>query len=153
VHPLTEIEEITGSRAKALRGGLHDSGNPDTSASCPTEISDLVAEYYAISECGRLFHWRSGIVRECTPDEGRYRIKVDRVCWKITATVLLDRIFPERTINLDAPIDWGSYDPDLPIPGVDDPLAPRNRPPGSRLLDRPPSKNENDRAWRWFYGD
>lgn len=160
---IEEIEDRTGSPAKSLHGALADSGNPEVAA-CPDEISETVARYYALTECGRLFHWRYGKLRElAVSGSGRYffRIVVDDFCWKVERRTLLNRLFTARSLTTE--VDWSEYDPNGPIPGLeDDPLRDKGlRKKDSVVLprclevgDRPAvSGDQLDAAHRLFYGE
>lgn len=155
---IAEIEELTGSRAKRLHGALADSGNPRV-AECPDSIAEIVATKYALTECGRLFHWRTGRLRECPAslhhDWGfRYTVRAGGVQWEVVRDVLLDRLFPDRPISAAPEIDWATYDPDLPIPGVDDPLEEKEKPGDSVIVDRALAPEPAvERAERLFWGD
>ena len=150
---IRRIERITKRPVRPLRGALADSGNPAV-ASCPDPISEAVAAFYALSECGRLFHWRiGGTLREQSAYCGRYSITVRGVTWQVARAVLLDRLFPDRPLDVDADsVDWSAYDPDGPIPGVDDPLAERSFPGDSVIQKRGATADEADRAHRLWYG-
>ena len=152
---IEEIEDRTGSPTKSLHGALADSGNPEVAA-CPDEISETVARYYALTECGRLFHWRHDRLKEQAVSRMNgylyFRIYVGGKEWTISRRVLLDRLFPDRSISGD--VDWSEYDPDAAIPGVDDPLEEKGKPDNSRILPRPISgAGELERAHRLFYGE
>ena len=161
---IEEIEDRTGSPAKTLHGALADSGNPEVAA-CPDEISETVARYYALTECGRLFHWRYGKLRELAAHSRRsqifFVIFIDDTRWEIERLTLLNRIFPGRSIG--AEVDWSEYDPNGPIYGLgDDPLRDKGlRKKDSVVLprcleidDRPVVDEDHlDRAHRLFYGE
>ena len=152
---IEEIEDRTGSPTKSLHGALADSGNPEVAA-CPDEISETVARYYALTECGRLFHWRHDRLKEQAVSRMNgylyFRLTVRGVCWTISRRVLLDRLFPDRSLSGD--VDWSEYDPDDPIPGVDDPLEEKTKPwDGTIQPRRLASQGSVDRAHRLFYGE
>lgn len=135
-HPLSEIEERTGSAASTLAGYLADHGNP-TLAACPDEIASTVASSYALTECGRLFHWRYGDVRELKDrGDGYFVISVAGVIWAIRCRTLLDRVFPDRKIE------------DL----ADDPLAPCANHDRPAVIDRC-SSVEYLRGQRLLFGE
>ena len=155
-HRIQEIEDRTGSPAKSLHGALADSGNPEVAA-CPDEISETVARYYALTECGRLFHWRHDRLKEQAVSRSKgglyFWVNVEGARWKINRKVLLDRLFPDRSLSGD--VDWSEYDPNAPIPGLEgDPLEEKGKPDNSRILARPISdEGELERAHRLFYGE
>lgn len=143
------IEEQTGSHAQSLSGALVDSGSPEASA-CPDSIAAIVAGYYAITDCGRLFHWRFGDLREIAIERsGQFPIRVNGIRWWPCSSTLLDRIFPDRAILPDGPIDWSAYKPDGPIPGIAaDPLRQKTKPNDAVILDRPARSDELKHARR-----
>ena len=163
---LAAISRETGSNCALLRGALADSGNVNVNA-CPDEISEIVASKYAITECGRLFHWRYGKLREVKPsrstrDRQRFPILINGFDWNIELGVLLDRVFPGRKIQRD--VAWGEYTEkyleaieqgdDAPIPGLeDDPLRDRKIPLGAPVKKTTATGEQIDRAWPLWYGD
>lgn len=160
---LAEISRRTGSNASTLHGALADSGNPYV-ASCPSEISKIVADKYALTECGRLFHWRRKKLTEHATNlqSGHevFHIYVHGVRWQVNQKTLQNRLFPDRKLRRDEPIDWDAYDPHGLIPGeglYDDPLREREKPGDTMVVDRcsfnGPSTNDLDRAHRLFYGE
>ena len=161
---IEEIEDRTGSPTKSLHGALADTGNPDVGA-CPDEISETVARYYALTECGRLFHWRRDRLKEMTiwgGSEGRYyfQIKVGGKRWKVERSTLRDRLFPGRRI--DSKIDWDQFEKDYfkalrdgvdaDIPGLGaDPLRDKGVPNDGKVKKRTADRDEYKRARRKWY--
>ena len=149
----------------SLYGALASSGSPDVAA-CPDEISTFVARYYALTEDGRLFHWRYGEIREIQASSGHarrdlFRITVRGTEWWVGRRELLDRLFPDRALDVEE-IDWSTYDPNKPIEGMeDDPLRDKGciKRDGAivpRCLgpdDGGPTEYDLDRADRLFYGE
>ena len=160
MHPLDQIEKTTGSPAKSLYGDLVDTGADPGDAGhgqtdCPDAISEIVADCYALTECGRLFHWRNREIRECkTRDDGRFKIAVCAIEWYPSRFALLDRLFPDRPLAVDGEIDWTDYDPDRPIPGAPvDPLREKEKPGGCGLVGVGGAPTEAvERARRLFWG-
>ena len=152
---IQEIEDRTGSEARSLRGHLADTGNPDVGA-CPNEISETVAEYYALTECGRLFHWRYDRLREKAVSRMKgglyFRIYVDGEKWTILRRTLLNRVFSDRVLNGEP--DWSEYDHNRPIPGVEkDPLREKEKPADSWVVTNDNiNRDRAEYARRFFYG-
>lgn len=152
IHPrLDEIERLTGSRATTLRGHIEN---------CPNAIAQTVASEYAITECGRLFHWRYDRLQELLPymdayHDERFVISVRHTRWKIARRTLLDSAFPDRPLTVDdTGVDWLAYDPDKPIPNTGyDALSEVQIPDNAKVKKRTPDQHEVDRAWRAWYGD
>jgi len=160
LHPLDQIEEITGSPAKSLYGALTDTGADPGDAGhgqtdCPDAISEIVADCYALSQCGRLFHWRNREIQECKiTEQNQFVVFVDYVEWRPSRRALLDRLFPDRPLVVDGEIDWTEYDANEPIPGAPvDPLREKKKPRDCALVDVDGAPTEAvERARRLFWG-
>lgn len=155
--PLDEIEDRTGSPAKCLRGALADTGSTDVGA-CPDQIAGIVAAFYALTRCGRLFHWRHGKLKEldCGAD-GRFTIRVAGVRWRADQNKLLNRLFPDRAIEPEGEIDWSEYDPSdrlhKTLPVDKDPLEENSKPADSWVVSREMTPDGAiERAERLFWG-
>ena len=165
--PLDEIEERTGSPAKPLRGALADTGS-ESRTNCPDEIAGFVAAFYALTRCGRLFHWRKGELEPLAlRDDGRFKIAVNGVEWYPTRGELLDRAFPQRGVEhvdeIDpAGIDWSATVEDYrkalekgedpPLPALaDDPLRDKQLRDDSVVLKRPPTEDQQNAAINLLY--
>ena len=159
---LQAIERRAGSPAKALRGALADTGNPDVGA-CPDDIAETVATRFALTICGRLFHWRHGKLKELSCYRGRFTVNVDSVRWKVDRDKLLNRLFPDRAIEPEGEIDWSTFQRkylralsdgyDAKIPGLErDPLRDKEKPRDARVLDRTLSEGEIDAQTDTYLG-
>ena len=153
---LQAIERRAGSPAKALRGALADTGNPDVGA-CPDDIVETVANRFALTICGRLFHWRHGKLKELSCYRGRFTVNVDSVRWKVDRDKLLNRLFPDRAIEPDGEIDWSEYDPSdrlhKTLPVNKDPLEENSKPADSWVVSREMApEGAVERAERLFWG-
>ena len=144
--------DIAGPRVSLLFGALADTGRPDVAA-CPDQISDVVAASFALTECGRLFRWSYGRVVELSRRrDRRFCIACEGITWLVGCDTLLDRVFPERAVPGSSAVDWSTYDPDGPLPGARDPLAPRSYPGDSGIVYDAPD-GAHAAAWRLWYGD
>lgn len=122
-----------------------------------------MASKYALTECGRLWHWRYSDVREIkASSEGYFSIKVKGIRWLVWRQTLQDRLFPDRPLAKTDEIDWDKYDPNEPIAGAEsDPLRDKGCikfdgviVPRCLSTDKGgPTVEELDRAHRLFYGE
>lgn len=106
---LEAIEAETGEQARTLDGCLCRPGNPGIG--CPSEIVETVAKTFAITETGRLFHWRYGERKELEGTD----TTINGVRWTFNRERLRNRAFPER----EKPFPSGEVDPS------DDPMLDR----------------------------